>query len=190
MSRETCVTPAEEQSWIRAAQAGDTRAYAALVDRHWPRVQRWLHGLTQDSQAAEDLTQETFLKVWSALPRFTPESNFKAWVFCIARHCLIDSHRCGKSPAAGRLPDAVPAAAPGPVSTLVARETLALVQQAIARLPVQFREVFLLRTQEGLSYAEIARALEMNEETVRWRVFKARQTLVEELGEALDTEKS
>src|SRR5262245_5596149 len=71
---EACVSHEEEHSWIRAAQAGDTRAYAALVDRYWPRVQRWLTGLTQDIQAAEDVTQDVFLKAWNGLPRFTAGS--------------------------------------------------------------------------------------------------------------------
>ena len=61
-------------------------------------------------------------------------------------------------------------AVPGPVSILVARETLALVQQAMGRLPLPLREAFLLRTQEELSYAEIAKIVETTEETVRWRV--------------------
>jgi RNA polymerase sigma-70 factor (ECF subfamily) len=178
----------EEHSWIRAAQAGDTRAYAALVDRYWPRVQRWLHGLTQDSQAAEDLTQDVFLKVWGGLIRFQAGSNFQAWLFCIARRCLIDSHRCGRSPDAGSLPEGIPEVVPGPVSILVARETLALVQQAMGRLPLPLREAFLLRTQEELSYADIAKVLETTEETVRWRVFKARQSLLQELSDVLDPE--
>ncbi len=178
----------EEHSWIRAAQAGDTSAYAALVDRYWPRVQRWLHGLTQDAQTAEDLTQDVFLKVWGGLARFTAGSNFRAWLFCIARRRLIDSHRGGRSPNASQLPEGVAATDPGPVSTLVARETLALVQQAIGRLPTTLREAFLLRTQEDLSYADIAGVLEATEETVRWRVFKARQTLLQELGDILDPE--
>lgn len=178
----------EELSWIRAAQGGNTQAYAALVDRYWPRVQRWLHGLTQDAQAAEDLTQEVFFKVWGGLTRFQVGTNFQAWLFCIARRCLIDSHRCGRSPEADSLPDSLPEAVPGPVSILVARETLALVQQAMGRLPLPLREAFLLRTQEELSYTEIAKVLETTEETVRWRVFKARQTLLQELSDVLDPE--
>src|SRR2546430_6376418 len=54
---EARVSHDEELHWIQAAQAGDTRAYAALVDRYWPRIQRWLQGLTSDPQEAEDLTQ-------------------------------------------------------------------------------------------------------------------------------------
>jgi RNA polymerase sigma-70 factor (ECF subfamily) len=184
------VTHEEEQLWIRGAQAGNRTSFAALVDCYWPRVQRWLHGLTQDRQVAEDLAQEVFLKVWMGLPQFTAGTNFRAWLFCIARRCLIDHHRSGRSPVAGPLPDEVGTPAPGPVGTLVARETLALVQQAITRLPIQFREAFLLRTQEELSYAEIAQVLELTEETVRWRVFKARQQLLQELGDALSPEGS
>jgi RNA polymerase sigma-70 factor (ECF subfamily) len=58
----------------------------------------------------------------------------------------------------------------------------------MGRLPLPLREAFLLRTQEELSYAEIAQMLEVTEETVRWRVFKARQALLEMLGTALDPE--
>jgi RNA polymerase sigma-70 factor (ECF subfamily) len=180
------VNQGEEHSCIGAAQAGDTQAYARLVDHYWPRVQRWLTGLTHDTQAAEDVTQEVFLKAWNGLPRFQAGSNFRAWLFCIARRALIDSHRLGRSPDAGSLPEGLSASGPNPVSTLVARETLALVKKAVGRLPMQLREAFLLRTQEDLSYTEIGQVLEVNEETVRWRVFKARQTLLEELGDALD----
>lgn len=178
----------DELKWIRAAQQGDRTAYASLVDRYWPRVQRWLQSFSHDAQMAEDLTQDTFLKAWVGLPRFTAGSNFRAWLFCIARRVLIDSHRCGKSPDAGRLPDTMQSATPGPVGTAVARETLALVQQAIGRLPKDFRETFLLRTQEELSYAEIAQVMDIKEETVRWRVFKARKMLLDELGTILEAD--
>lgn len=182
------VSHEEELHWIQAAQAGDTRAYAALVDRYWPRLQRWLHGLTSDAQAAEDLTQDALLKAWNGLARFTPGTNFRAWLFCIARRCLIDRRRCGRSPEAGQLPESVAARAPGPISTLVARETLSLVMRAVDRLPANLREAFLLRTQEELSYQEIGQIMDLTEETVRWRVFKARQTLLAELGDVLDNE--
>src|SRR2546428_126816 len=74
----------------------------------------------------------------------------------------------------------------GPVATLVGRETQARVAAAVARLPQLLRAPFLLRTQEELGYREIAQVLELTEETVRWRVFKARQVLLQELGPYLD----
>ena len=180
----------DEQHWIERSQAGDATAFARLVSCYWPRIQRWLQGMTQDVQLAEDLTQETFLKVWSRLETFRLGTNFRAWLFCIARHTLIDSRRCGRSPPAQALPEGCPNQEPGPVSTLIGRETQALVQQAVTRLPLAFRAPFLLRTQEELSYQEAAEVLGLNEETVRWRVFKARKMLVKELKGALDAEQS
>ncbi|MBI1916558.1 MAG: RNA polymerase sigma factor [Planctomycetes bacterium] len=180
----------EEQLWIRRSQAGDHSAFASLVNSYWPCIQRWLQGLTQDPQAAEDLTQEAFFKAWSALASFTPGTNFRAWLFCIARHCLIDSRRCARPVSTRPLPDACADREPGPVRTLIGRETQTLVQEAVARLPVVFRAPFLLRTQEELSYQEIARVLDLTEETVRWRVFKARKLLLKALGNALDPDPS
>jgi RNA polymerase sigma-70 factor (ECF subfamily) len=77
---------------------------------------------------------------------------------------------------------------PGPVQTLVGQETQTLVRQAVARLPLLFRAPFLLRTQEELSYEEIARILDLTEETVRWRVCKARKLLLKDLGKVLDAD--
>lgn len=188
MQQRGPVSHEDEQHWIERSQAGDATAFAGLVAWYWPRIQRWLQGLTQDSQLAEDLTQETFLKVWSRLATFAPGTNFRAWLFCIARHGLIDSRRGRRLPSVQALPEGCPNQEPGPVSTLIGRETQTLVQQAVARLPLAFRAPFLLRTQEELSYREAAEVLGLNEETVRWRVFKARKLLVKELKGALDAD--
>jgi RNA polymerase sigma-70 factor, ECF subfamily len=179
------VSHQEESLWVERAQAGDGGAFALLVDRYWAHIQRWLTGMTGDVQSAEDLTQEAFLKGWSGLRSFIPGTNFRAWLFCIARRTLIDSQRCGRT-RPGRLPEGTADHSPGPVSTLIGQETQALIRQAIERLPLTFRAAFLLRTQEELSYEEIARVLELTEETVRWRVFKARKLLLKDLGKSLD----
>ena len=177
---------ADEQHWVERSQAGDSTAFAVLVQRYWPRIQRWLQGLTRDAQAAEDLTQDVFLKAWTRLATFSAGTNLRAWLFCIARHALIDRRRCGRAPAAQPLPEGCVAPGPPPVSVLIGRETQTLVQDAVGRLPLTFRAPFLLRTQEELSYKEAADVLGLNEETVRWRVFKARRLLLKELGKALD----
>src|SRR5262249_56894097 len=106
-----------------------------------------------------------------------------AGVFGGARHCLIDGRRCGRSLAAQRLPDECPGREAGPVRTLIGRETQTLIQEAVGRLPVVFRAPFLLRTQEELSYQEIARVLDLTEETVRWRGFKAPHVRLKTLGQ-------
>jgi RNA polymerase sigma-70 factor (ECF subfamily) len=178
----------EEHLWVLQAQAGDQPAFAALVERYWPRVRRWLHGLCDGRPEADDLTQEAFLKAWAGLRSFQAGTHFRAWLFRIARNCLVDWQRRRCAAPQEALREYLTAREPGPVATLVGRETQARVAAAVARLPQLLRAPFLLRTQEELGYREIAQVLELTEETVRWRVFKARQVLLQELGPYLDRE--
>ena len=175
-----------EHSWVRQAQAGDRQAFAALVAEHWPRVFRWLHGLCHDTHAAEDLTQEVFLKAWSALGTFQGDSGFRAWLFRIAHNAWIDSRRGPRGETRQALPESLSHPGPGPVTAVLTREGQTLVQEACARLPDLFRAPFLLRTQENLPFRAIAQVLGITEVTVRWRVFKARNLLVRELKHYLD----
>jgi RNA polymerase sigma-70 factor, ECF subfamily len=178
-----------EQQWIRQAQAGDRQAFAELVDAYYSRINRWLYGLTGNTHTAEDLTQDTFLKAWAALPSFQG-TGFRAWLFRIAGNLLIDSKRGPRGVKPEQLPEGITARDPGPVAVVLGREGQTVVQQACERLPVKLRAAFLLRTQEELEFEEIARVLEITEETVRWRVFKARHLLLNELKGYLDEKRS
>jgi RNA polymerase sigma-70 factor (ECF subfamily) len=175
----------EEQHDVRQAQAGNRESFAALVDRYWPRIYRWLYGLTRCSHTAEDLTQEVFLKAWVALPALQSGSTFRPWLFRIARNALADSQRASPAVLLRPLPEAL-AAGPSPFEVAVGREGQALLHDACARLPFHFRSALLLWTQEGLSYGEISQALDVTEETARWRVCRARKLLLKALGSYLD----
>ena len=177
--------PAAEQELIVQAQAGDHDAFAALIDRYWPRIFRWLLGLTSRRHVAEDLTQDVFLKAWAALPTFAG-AGFRAWLFRIAHNRLVDSRRGPRGLEPLPLPPTVLTRDPGPLTAVVSEEGLTLVQDACARLPDRLRKAFLLRTQEDLSFDEIAAVLGVTAETVRWRVFKARHLLMNELKSYLD----
>jgi RNA polymerase sigma-70 factor (ECF subfamily) len=175
-----------EQQWIRQAQAGDRQAFAALVDRYWPRINRWLYGLTGNTHVSEDLTQDVFLKAWMALPKFEGTFGFRAWLFRIASNSLIDSRRGPRGAKADPLPDSLASHEPGPVATILSQESQTMVQEACSRLPSKLKTAFLLRTQEEMSFEEIGQVLGVTEETVRWRVFKARHELLNELKNYLD----
>ena len=179
----------DDQSWVLQAQAGDRQAFAALVDRYWGRVYRWLWGLTHNAHLAEDLTQEVFLKAWSALPNLKQPATFRPWLFCVARNCLINVRRGPRGELLQQLPEALSTSQPGPLAEAIENEGRAELEAACQRVPVLFRGAFLLWTQEDMPYPEIAVALGITEETARWRVCKARQFLLKELESYLDRKK-
>jgi RNA polymerase sigma-70 factor (ECF subfamily) len=165
---------------VAAAQRGDRAAFAHLVTEYWPRLYRWLQQMTRDRHQAEDLAQEAFLKALANLHRFQAGTNFRAWLFRIANNTLLNQRRS----AAGRngaMPPELPSSGPGPEEDAMGKESLARLESAVHRLPEDFRAALLLRVNEDLSFREIAAALSTTEETARWRVFKARQKLLESL---------
>jgi RNA polymerase sigma-70 factor (ECF subfamily) len=172
----------EEQLLVHEARGGDRDAFARLVERYWDRLYRWLYHLAHDAHAAEDLAQETFLKAYARLDSFRPGSNFKAWLFRIGHNNFVNLHR-GRAAAAVRvpMPESLPAGGDGPVEEALGREALAALTRAVGRLPADFRAAFLLRAEEGLSFREIADVQGTTEQTARWRVFKARQKLLQAL---------
>jgi RNA polymerase sigma-70 factor, ECF subfamily len=175
----------QEHVLVQQAQAGDRQAFAALVERYWGRIHRWLSRLVEGRPEGEDLTQEVFLKAWSSLRSFQAGTHFRAWLFRIAHNLLVDhQRRSGHAPKASL--EETASRQPGPVATLIGRETQTVVQQAVGRLPAPFRAPFLLRTLEEMSYPDIAAAMGLTEETVRWRVCKARRLLLHEIGPYLD----
>jgi RNA polymerase sigma-70 factor (ECF subfamily) len=170
----------EEHVLIRSAQQGDRSAFAALVERYWDRLYRWLYHLTHDRHQAEDLVQEAFLKALGHLDSFRAGSNFRAWLFRIAHNAwLNEARRNGRGREA--LPEHLPGQEEGPVEQVLTRESLQMLARAVGRLPDEFRAAFLLRAEEGLSFRQIAEVLDLTEETARWRVFKARQKLMNAL---------
>lgn len=178
---QDALLPDEESEWIAAAQAGDRQAFARVVERYWDRLYRWLYHLTRDRHQAEDLAQETFLKVLAALDSFRPGSNFRAWLFRIGHNNFVNLKRATRR-ASHPLPDEAPAPpGPGPHEAASDREALRAVAKAVAELPAEFRAALMLRADEGLSFKEVAAILHITEETARWRVFKARQKLVKML---------
>lgn len=170
----------EEHLLIHEARRGDRDSFARLVERYWDRLYRWLYHMTHDAHAAEDLAQETFLKAFARLDTFRPGSNFRAWLFRIAHNNFVNQRR-GRPQARQPLPEAVPATGESPEDETLSREALAELARAVGRLPADFREAFLLRAEEGLSFREIAGIQGITEQTARWRVFKARQKLLQVL---------
>ncbi len=178
-----------EREWVRRARAGDRAAFAALVERYWDRIRRWLFALTHHAQVAEDLTQDAFVKAWTGLPALQEDNSFRPWLFRIAKNLALDSRKGPRSAPTEPLSQEVAGREPEPLAIMLEQEGQHLLQAACARLPVTYRAAYLLWTQEELPYSEIAQVLGITEETARWRVCRARQFLLKELEPLLDTPK-
>ena len=161
-----------EPALVRAAAAGDLAAFEQLVRAYQQHVWRFLRRLLGDGAAAEDVAQETFLRVYRRLPTFSFESKFSTWVFRIARNAGIDEVRSRNRRA--RLADRVALATVPPPSP---PDTRLEIQAALASLPVDLRETVVLVEVLGLRYREAATVLGVAEGTVKSRMFSARSLL-------------
>src|SRR5216683_53625 len=144
---------------------------------------RWL---AQNSNDAEDLVQETYLKALRSFASFQPGTNFRAWMFKILRNTFLSSRsnserRMTVAMNSGEDFPALPATHPTPESLLIKRSGVEAVQYAIEQLPVIFREVILLCDVEGASYREIAEILSIPIGTVMSRLARARKAVRESL---------
>ena len=167
---------------LRLARHGDERAFALIVRQYQTPLYNYIaRVLGADRSLAEDLCQEVFLRVYQALPGFDSRCQFTTWLFQVAKHRVVDELRARER--RGRPPvdiESVPhlslAMVPGD-----SVEEMDVVWRAIGALNVDLKMALLLRDVVGLSYAEIADALETTLATVKWRIYKAREIVAAEL---------
>ena len=154
---------------------------AELFRRHHLAVYRHLRRMTGRGDVAEDLTQDVFVRVVSALPTYDARDRELPWLFRIARNVFLNHVR-----SLSRHPEA-PAAPEADWPSDDAHQLLgAALREALGRLTAPDREVLLLREQGGLSYAEIARACGMTDAAVRSRIYRAKCALRLELKPELE----
>jgi RNA polymerase sigma-70 factor (ECF subfamily) len=150
----------------------------SLISAHRQSVYRYLCRIVGQADAANDLTQEVFLRASRAGVPETDAGGQRAWVFRIARNLALNHARDGR-----RRPEAVAIVERGAAAT---QELRLAVRQALAALPDVDRDVFLLRESGGLSYEEIAAACDLTPGAVRNRLCRARMTLREALRGLVD----
>ena len=142
-----------------AWQAGSEQAAADLVRRHASALARFLAAAGAGPGEVEDLAQEAFFKAFRGLDGWRKESSFRSWLFSIGSNLLKDAYRKRKGRVVLSLEDHDVPVGHDPVSEMVAEETAERIQGGLTGLPRLQREVFLLRVQQGMDYAEIAASL-------------------------------
>jgi RNA polymerase sigma-70 factor, ECF subfamily len=164
----------EDSALVRAVKAGDRDAFDTLVERYGRHVLRYLESLCRGSVEADDLAQEVLLQAYRKIGTFNEDTDFRAWLLTIAYHAWVHWLR-KKRPVTTDPEDLKHVAAA--VEATGDDELAADVRKSIEALPDDQRAVVALRFGEGLSHAEIAEITKSEVATVRWRLFKARQTL-------------
>lgn len=196
------MNPDDDRALVERAQQGDARAFEMLVLKYQRRVQRLIGRMVRDTDLVADIAQESFIRAYRALPQFRGDSAFYTWLYRIAvntakkalmglkRDLLVtetalgrqsgqddETSRARNEPSYDETPDAVLA------SKQIARE----VNAAIEALSEDLREAITLREIEGLSYEEIAQAMDCPIGTVRSRIYRAREAIALRLRPLLDT---
>jgi RNA polymerase sigma-70 factor (ECF subfamily) len=160
---------------LRKAQRGDERAFAIIVRAYETPVFNYVLRLVGDRSLAEDLTQEVFLRVFQGLPKFSLRCKFTTWLFQVTKNRVLDELRASE-----RRPRhlvALDDVAPLEVmdAPIERGETVEALWRAIENLNPDLKMALLLRDVAGLSYTEIADALEITLATVKWRIYKGRE---------------
>lgn len=186
---------------VERVKAGDRRAFELLVTKYERRVLRLLSRFIRDQAEIEDVAQEAFIKAYRALPQFRGESAFYTWLYRIAvntaknylatqgRRPISMSQLQSADAEEGESFDAedVVEDTNTPDAVLHSRQVAETVNSAIEALPPDLRTAITLREIEGLSYEEIAEAMNCPIGTVRSRIFRAREAIAERLRPLLGT---
>ncbi len=189
-----------DQLLVERVQRGDKRAFELLVIKYQRKINRLVSRLVRDGAEIEDVTQEAFIKAYRALPQFRGESAFYTWLYRIAintaKNYLASQGRRAPTTTdndaeeaetfddADQLRDINT-----PESLLMSKQVGDTVNRAMDALPEELRTAIQLREIEGLSYEDIAAAMDCPIGTVRSRIFRARESIAAELRPLLGTSK-
>lgn len=170
--------PVDDAAVVAQARGGDEEAFRLLVDRHSRSLYRLAYRMTGRAEDAEDVVQETFVRVYRQLGRFEARSNFATWLYRIAFNCAIDymrgrPHRESAEPH-DRLEQISGHSQGTSADDLVfASEISGRVQEALGGLSPQERAAFLMRHYQGCSIEEVCRALGLQANAAKHSIFRA-----------------
>ena len=159
MSASPVLETPSDHALAAAYRAGDEGAAAELVRRHAPAMGRFLYSSGASRDEIDDLVQETFFRAFRRLDGWRGEASFRSWLFAIASNALRDEYRRRKGRRMLSIEDRDMPDSADPHADLAAAETADRIRDGVAALPRLQREVFLLRTQQGAGYVDIAAAL-------------------------------
>ena len=168
-----------DQELMRIVQAGDYAPASEIYDRYSGRIYNFAFRFLKNAEAAEDATQEVFVKMLKHANQFHGDAKLSTWLFSITANWCRDYLRKAdnKPKDSDEVLVTLPSSTDSPERTLEQRENEVMVRRALATLTPEQREAILLSRYQGLSYAEIAQISGCSEGAVKTRVFRAMETL-------------
>jgi RNA polymerase sigma-70 factor (ECF subfamily) len=170
----------EEDRLVARAQAGDQAAFAILAERYSVRLRRVLYRITRDCDAAHDALQEALTRAWLSIDRFEGRARFYTWLTRIGINEAYNGMRRNPTETLeldDQVGERVPDWGQRPDELFESREFLSAIDQALARLPLDYRTAVTLRDVEGLSTAETAEILGIGERALKSRLHRGRMAL-------------
>ncbi len=176
------LTALADAELVRRSRAGDNKAFELLLRRYQKLVYNVTYQMLRNHDTASDLTQDTFLKAYKALPSFDTQKSFKPWLLKIATNLSLNSIRDNKhQQSLDELLEVNPQAEPVSVEDVEQevewRVSQHMLFEALGALPLKQREAFVLRYQHDLPYEEIAEISELSVSSVKSLLFRARENL-------------
>ena len=168
-----------DEAIVQRVLAGERALYEVLVRRHNQRLYRAARAILRNESEVEDVMQEAYVQAFAHLAQFRAEARFSTWLTRIAVHEALARRRRAMRQTEVEEPVFVIT----PEQQAGTRELAKLLERAIDTLPDNFREVLMLRTVEDMSVADTAAVLDIPEDTVKTRLFRARNLLREAIAE-------
>ncbi|NLP46365.1 MAG: sigma-70 family RNA polymerase sigma factor [Epulopiscium sp.] len=171
----------EDYDIIQQCLSGDKNAFEELVNRYKNLVYSIILRMTNDTEEANDLAQEVFIKVYRNLDKYSPQYKFSTWIIRITTNLVID-HRRKQKQATISLDNMIyePVAEGTPEESYLRQERRNAVQSILDQMPDMYRIPIILYHQQGLSYKEIADVIDEPLSKVKNRIFRARKMIKEE----------
>lgn len=191
-----------DQELVNRFKGGDQSAFDEMVSRYWDRIYGMVNQLLRNSQDAEEVTQDAFIRAHRGLANFRGDSAFSTWLYQIATNLARNRYwywwrrKRDKSVSfdapisadnATTLADLIPAEVETPDDITVTQEFITRIAQGMEKLSTKHREILTLRNIKNLSYEEIADILSISVGTVKSRIARARESLRAKLGEDFKT---
>jgi RNA polymerase sigma-70 factor (ECF subfamily) len=174
-----------DEELLQLVRAGDTALFEVLMRRYNQRLYRVVRSIMGNSNEVEDAIQQAYVNAFFHLDQFAERARFATWLTKIAVHEALARARRHRPVVEGELIDTKmvepPSRLPDPEQQAFASEVAAMLEAAVESLPHNYRVVFMLREIEGLSTIDTAECLEINEDTVKTRLHRARGLLRNEL---------